>query len=262
MTRRERMTARMERRDEWAGKAHAASDAAYNASHRAVDGIPFGQPILVGHHSEGMHRHALERSDKAMSRACERSKMADRHEAVADSLERALDKSIFSDDTDAPDALRARIADLEAKRARIVQLNKAIRREVKAGLTDGWTARTGATAEEQRAMLENVQHGWDHGPIFPPYVTANLGGRISADKHRLAGLLQMQARQEQAEAAPGGVLVEGDGDYVRVTFAEKPERATLDALKAAGFMWGGGSWCGRRGAVPPGIIGENVGTPA
>lgn len=259
MTRRERMTARMERREEWAEKAHAASDAAYAASHRAVEGIPFGQPVLVGHHSEGHHRRALERSDKAMSRACERSKMADRHESVADNLERALDKSIFSDDTDAPDALRARIAELEAKRARVVTLNKAIRREMKGGLTEGWMARTGASEAEQRAMLDNVQHGWDNSPLFPPYVTANLGGRISADRKRLEYLLARQERAARAEAAPSGVVVEGDGDYARVTFAEQPERAVLDALKAAGFMWSGGSWCGRRDAIPADAV-EKVGS--
>jgi hypothetical protein len=37
---------------------------------------------------------------------------------------------------------------------------------------------------------------------------------------------------------------------VRITFAEKPERAVLDALKAAGFRWGNGSWVGRRDAIP------------
>ena len=39
-------------------------------------------------------------------------------------------------------------------------------------------------------------------------------------------------------------------EYVRVTFAEKPARTTLDALKAAGFTWGGGSWVGARAKLP------------
>ena len=250
MTRRERMTARMERREEWAGRAHSASDAAFTAAHRAVDGIPFGQPVLVGHHSEGPHRRALDRSDKAMSRAVERSKMADRHESVADNLERALDVSIFSDDDDAPEALHAKIARLETERARVVELNKAIRREVKSGLTEGWIARTGASEAEQHAILDNARV-WG-SPIFPPYVTSNLGGRIAAAKQRLAAIERQNERREAAAASAGGVTLEGT-DYVALTFAEKPPRETLDALKAAGFHWSGGSWCGYRAAIPPAV---------
>ena len=37
----------------------------------------------------------------------------------------------------------------------------------------------------------------------------------------------------------------------RVTFAEKPERAILDALRAAGYQWGGGHWSGKHDALPP-----------
>ena len=34
----------------------------------ANTGIPFGQPILVGHHSEGAHRRLIERSHRAMDK--------------------------------------------------------------------------------------------------------------------------------------------------------------------------------------------------
>lgn len=50
-------------------------------------------------------------------------------------------------------------------------------------------------------------------------------------------------------------MIEGSGDYVRVTFAEKPDREILKQLKAAGFRWGGGSWSGRRDALPASVNG-------
>ena len=56
--------------------------------------------------------------------------------------------------------------------------------------------------------------------------------------------------QGDAEAAPGGVLVEGAGDYCRVTFAEKPAREVLDDLRAADFHWGRGCWSGRFDRLP------------
>ena len=58
----ERLQARKERLEARAGTAAARSDAAYNRSRKATEGIVMGQPILVGHHSEGRHRRDLARS--------------------------------------------------------------------------------------------------------------------------------------------------------------------------------------------------------
>ena len=49
-----------------------------------VTGIPFGQPILVGHHSERAHRKVLERADNAMRKGIEESKKADNYRARAE----------------------------------------------------------------------------------------------------------------------------------------------------------------------------------
>ena len=54
----------------------------------------------------------------------------------------------------------------------------------------------------------------------------------------------------------GGIVIEeigSLGDYARVTFAEKPEREILDALRAAGFSWGGGSWTGSKAKLPESV---------
>lgn len=78
---------------------------------------------------------------------------------------------------------------------------------------------------------------------------SNLAGRIGADRERIASIKARQDRTTQAEAS-GGVVIDGDGGYVRVTFAEKPARAILDALKAAGYRWSHGSWIGERSKLP------------
>jgi hypothetical protein len=41
---------------------------------------------------------------------------------------------------------------------------------------------------------------------------------------------------------------------VRVTFAEKPRRELLNELRGAGFRWAGGSWQGRRDALPASVV--------
>lgn len=49
-----------------ADKASARATAASNRAHSIMDGIPLGQPILVGHHSEAHARRDTERIDNAI----------------------------------------------------------------------------------------------------------------------------------------------------------------------------------------------------
>lgn len=49
----------------------------YNKSHKLVEHIPFGQPILVGHHSEKGHRRTLDKSWNAMGKSVEFGDKAD-----------------------------------------------------------------------------------------------------------------------------------------------------------------------------------------
>jgi hypothetical protein len=63
--REERASERAERFGEYAGNAAARSEAQYKASHDISEHMT-GEPIKVGHHSEGPHRRAIERMDGHM----------------------------------------------------------------------------------------------------------------------------------------------------------------------------------------------------
>jgi hypothetical protein len=80
----ERALNKAEKYNTWAASAEKKSDEYYKASHNATDGIPFGQPILVGHHSEGKHRRALQKSWNAMGKSVELTKKAESHESKAE----------------------------------------------------------------------------------------------------------------------------------------------------------------------------------
>jgi len=67
---------RAERMEERAERAENESDAQYKRSHAIVNNIPMGQPILVGHHSEGRHRGDLKKADNAMRKSCEADEKA------------------------------------------------------------------------------------------------------------------------------------------------------------------------------------------
>lgn len=84
----ERAKAKAERYANWAASAEQKSNAAYQQSHKLTEHIPMGQPILVGHHSEGYHRRTLDRSWNLMGKSVELSKKAESHESKAEYWER------------------------------------------------------------------------------------------------------------------------------------------------------------------------------
>ncbi|MFG1626218.1 DUF3560 domain-containing protein [Kribbella sp. NPDC049227] len=63
-----------------------SADASWDASRQIAGGIPLGQPILVGHHSERRHRRELERIQSLASRSVEQTRAADADERRADVL--------------------------------------------------------------------------------------------------------------------------------------------------------------------------------
>ena len=83
---------RRERMAERAEKLRAQANADFRKAdlREEYSGIPMGQPILVGHHSEKRHRKALERADNAMRRAIETSNKAAELEARAASPSTAI----------------------------------------------------------------------------------------------------------------------------------------------------------------------------
>src|SRR3989338_10205669 len=76
----EKQLARIERYQELAQKAKQQSQSAYDNSNRLSKMIPFGQPILVGHHSEKMHRRHIEKIHNAMNKSVELQKKAEYYE--------------------------------------------------------------------------------------------------------------------------------------------------------------------------------------
>lgn len=161
-TYRERREARAERLREWASKRETKAEQAAQASSAAVAEIPFGQPILVGHHSQRRHERTLERGHDAMRASWEHSEKARDMESRADNIEAANAEAIYDDDPDAKERLAAKIARLEAGREEIKAHNVAARKANKAG-------------------------DMSVAPL-PSYTLANLGQNITRLKIRLANL--------------------------------------------------------------------------
>lgn len=242
MTRRERIERRLELRKMWADRRRERAAAGFAQGERYRGDVAFNtQP---GHIPERA------RVIRAIDRAVEESNMADHHEAKAAGIERQLDTTIFSDDADAAEAIRKKVAAGRVQIERMKTANKIVRK-FKGDIPAGVAALVAAGFPSSFARLFEPDFAGRLG--FPSYELTNLGANIRRLEGRIVEIERRKARTEQAETAPGGVVVSGGADFVNVTFAEKPDRTVLDDLRAAGFRWGGGCWSGYRGKLPDSV---------
>lgn len=72
-------------------RKQSAEDAAWAKDKAAGDALPWGgEPIKIGHHSEGRHRRAVEKANAAMRRAVEASRETERAGESLDAAQRHL----------------------------------------------------------------------------------------------------------------------------------------------------------------------------
>jgi hypothetical protein len=165
------------------------ANAAHEKVQTIVDMIPFGQPILVSHHSQKRAEADQRRIERGMDAAVDNSRKASDFRSRADNIESAAAHAIYSDDEDAVDRLEARIAGLEAERDRVKAYNASCRKGAPDVTLLTERERSGlVTAEKfQGAYQERRKHQ------MPPYVLANLSGIISTQRKRLERLKGMQS---------------------------------------------------------------------
>lgn len=223
---------RRERYEDRAEKAEQSSQAAWEASRRATDGIPMGQPILVGHHSERRHRGALARSDSAMRRSVEESEKARYYAEKAASVGTG---GISSDDPDALVKLRAELATIQAMQERMKAANKAIR--------------ANKTPEKQIPALVALGFSEEAANLI---ITPDFCGRVGFPSYKLsnnnANAKRIEKRIEQLEALRQRKTVEAETDGYRYRedseenrvmfeFDGKPAEDIRAILKRHAFKW-------------------------
>lgn len=252
MTRRERLEQKAERRREWAEKRREKAEQCFKR------GEPFRGDVAFN--TQPGHIPERARVIAATERGVGHDEMARHHESKAAGLARQLERSVFSDDPDAIEQLEAKARKLEAEREQCKRVNAAFRKagSPKPDDSEGWRKVAdilGASDNDLRHVrLDMARCHWHRQP-FPPYVLTNKGAEIRRCRKRIEEVKYRQQKQAEAEAAPGGVVIRRhqEAGWCVVTFAEKPERDILDALRAAGYGWGGGSWQGRLEALPEAV---------
>ena len=220
--------ARLDRMRDRASRLKTES-AAHEASARNIAShIPFGQPILVGHHSEKRHRRDLERIHRGFGKSHELAREAEALEQRADRSERV--GAISSDDPEAIEKLREKLAGVERDRERMTEANRAVRsskpREALAAL--GFS----------EALIEKALTRDPMGNIgFPPYALRNAASEAARLRERIRQLEARATRRTPTTLHGFGVRMEESDNRVRVIFDAKPDDPTRSELKRSGFRW-------------------------
>lgn len=220
--RRERLEARLARLNAAAAEQWHKGDL-----REEVSGIPFGQPILVGHHSEGRHRRMIERARRACNRACE---LMDEAKRVAGQLDGVGHAGISADDPDAIAKLRAKLAALEARAENENRWNKQLRK----GGVEAVDAPDDVKAEMSR-MVER----WPY-MARKYFHVENRRAEIRRVKERIERLERDRARPAAApvELDSGVRVVENvEENRLQIFFPGKPEADQRAKLKSNGFRW-------------------------
>ena len=251
----QKQEARRERLLAAADRAEAQSEAAYKRAdmREEVSGIPFGQPVLVGHHSEGRHRAAIRRADNAMRSSIEADKRAKELRGKAAGVGTG---GISSDDPEAIQKLQAEINAAQGLQDFMKSANVVIRKAMKAGV--GPSSPIEELEPWMKKAADATGRPWGEGSIraaltpdfanrigYAPYQLQNNGANIKRMEKRIAQLRAAEAARiaaggEEIRTAYQGVceVVENfEENRLQIVFDGKPSAEVRADLKGNGFRW-------------------------
>jgi hypothetical protein len=223
--------------EQLAAKAKRESDQAYEYSTRLSEAIPFGQPILVGHHSERHHRKDLERIHNSMDKSIELSKQAEVYEHKVENI--LNPKAISSDDPEAITKLKVEIEGLEKSRDLMKKINSYFRKNKTFEGLD-------VSPKIIEAATKNMAC-WKDSVPFPGYEFSNISGNIRAKKLRIEQLEKLKSVAGSEEQIGDITLkVDVEDNRVKLIFPGKPSEEVRDKLKSNGFRWSPYNGCWQR----------------
>jgi len=201
----EKIAAKKERYEELAEKAEKKSDSLFETSRKRAEMIPFGQPILIGHHSEKRHRAFIDRNHNLMRQNIEESEKSKYYTHKAESVGTG---GISSDDPEAIIKLKEKLNKLESNRNEMKTINKE------------------AKKKGNEKPYEN-------------YIFSNLSQNIRSVKLRIEQLNKLKSQPEHKPIQGNGWKMKEDKEENRILFLfdGKPDENIRTELKSRGFKW-------------------------
>lgn len=249
----ERRQRRADRLRSRAAKARAEASSRFDAAREIQSHIPFGQPIMVGHHSEKRHRSDLQKIDRHMANAVAATDLAKHYERAAEAA--GNNTSISSDDPEAIDKLREKLAGLVERQDRMKAVNAAYRAWKKRPET---LSENTSLTEVEKALVRTFvpRFAADKGP-YAAYELTNNNANIARVRDRIAALEARGRELERLEAETGSskvttdvgegyqIIEDHDDNRLLIVFDAKPPDSVREKLRRSGFRWSPnrGAWC-------------------
>jgi hypothetical protein len=234
--------AKVERLEDAADRAQHTANALHSQAQSMASVIPFGQPILIGHHSERRDRNYRGRIENTFRKSFEAQDKAEYYARRAASA--ASNRAIFSDDPAAGEKLEAKIERLEKQQELMRAANKAIRKGNDEALRD-------LGFEDGRiALLKQPDFCGRIG--FADYQLTNNSANIRRLKQRLAQVSVAQATPETEIEGTNARFEDCPAENrVRLFYPGKPSEEVRSRLKSSGFRWSPtiGAWQAYRNHV-------------
>ena len=221
-----RRAARVERLRARAERKRSEAETTIERAKTMAAVIPFGQPVHVGHYSEGRDRRYRSKIDRTFTRGFEA--FAESRELARRAETAESNATISSDDPDAVAKLREKLAEHERQHAALLEANARLRRgaspEDIAPLLDFWP-----NAASRVRTIMSLGHR-----TIP---LANSSAEARRIRERIAVLERELATSPAAPVTFGAIRVEEGDNRVRIVLPEKPSDASRALLKARGFRW-------------------------
>lgn len=191
---------------------------------------PSGEPIKVGHHSEGRHRRAIERSWDNLGRSVKASEEADRLASRAHSVGKG---GISSDDPDAIEKLKKKLAKLKEMQALKKRGNAAYKK-------GGETALREVVGDKiADAVISLLAQSWYGKKPFPSYDLTNSNANMKRIRERIAQLERDRAAKPATDIEGEGFIIHEnvDANRIQIIFDDKPGQEMRLRLKKYAFRW-------------------------
>lgn len=228
----QKQAARKARLEARAANASAEAASVHSRARSMAEAIPFGQPILVGHHSEKRDRNYRDRIHNTFGKAFALQDKAKHYEQKAASVGTG---GISSDDPDAIEKLRAELASMEESQERMKAANKAIRSHKTQETRIAALVAQGLTEPQATELLKPDFAG---RVGFPDYALKNNNANARRVKARIAELEQRRQRADVEQEGDGFTYREdAEENRVMFIFDGKPSKEVRELLGRHGFRW-------------------------
>lgn len=225
----ERKQKRIANAKKLAAKNETEAESLYASAKEMADFIPFGQPILVGHHSEKSDRRYRNKINSKFEKSFEKSDKAAYYADKVHSIE--SNNAIFSDDPDALAKLRLKLQGLRENQDFMKMANKYIKAKDKAGFL-----RLKVASESLWVQINTPNVMGQVG--FASYSLRNNNAVIRQVTSRIT-LLERQQSGIAVDEVIGGIriLENREAGRLQICFEGKPAEELRKLLKSSGFRW-------------------------